>query len=148
MSIPLHPVDIFLILTSGNKVLLGKREGTGYADGTWNLPSGKMEIDEDAVTGVLRESREEIGIRLDLQDVRLVTTVHHRNAEGGSRIGLFFAADHDAARHGQPFNAEPNKCSEVGWFPLDGLPDPTYRYTSAGLKAFLHRDALRLDGWR
>jgi 8-oxo-dGTP diphosphatase len=148
MDIPLHPVDIFLILISERKALLGKRAGTGYADGTWNLPSGKMETDEDAVAGVIRESREEVGIQLDRQDVRLVTTVHHRNAEGGSRVGLFFVADHDPARHGEPFNAEPDKCSELGWFPLDAPPDPTYRYTSAGLKAFLHRDALRLDGWQ
>ena len=49
-------------------------------------------------------------------------------------MGLFFTAVHDPDRHGEPFNAEPNKCAELDWFPLDALPDPTYRYTSAGLR--------------
>jgi 8-oxo-dGTP pyrophosphatase MutT (NUDIX family) len=148
MSAPVHPVDIFHILTAQEKVLLGLRAGTGYADGTWNLPSGKMEVNEDAVAGVIRESREEIGIKLDRDDVRLVTTVHHRNAEGGARVGLFFTAVHDPDRHGEPFNAEPNKCADLAWFPLDALPDPTYPYTSAGLDAFQRHEPLRLDGWQ
>lgn len=147
MSAPTHPVDVFLILTSGQGVLLGLREGTGYADGTWNLPSGKLENEEDAVGGVLRESREEIGIALDRDDVQLVTTVHHRNAEGGARVGLFFAAAHDPQRHGDPVNAEPDKCAALAWYPLDDLPDPTYPYTGAGLAAFQRREPLRLDGW-
>jgi 8-oxo-dGTP pyrophosphatase MutT (NUDIX family) len=147
MGVPMHPVDVFLLLTSGGKVLLALREGTGYADGTWNLPSGKLETGEDAVSGVIRESAEEIGVRLDPGDLRLVTTVHHRNAEGGSRIGLFFAAEHDSGRHGEPRNAEPHKCAGLDWFPPGALPDPTYRYTRAGVAAFLQGEPLCLDGW-
>jgi 8-oxo-dGTP diphosphatase len=36
-------VDALLILIRGNDVLLAQRQGTGYADGDWNLPSGKLE---------------------------------------------------------------------------------------------------------
>lgn len=36
---PTHPVDVLLILTTGDQVLLALRDGTGYADGMWNLPS-------------------------------------------------------------------------------------------------------------
>jgi 8-oxo-dGTP diphosphatase len=151
MSVPLHPVDVFLVLTrrldGSEQVLLGLRAGTGYADGTWNLPSGKLEAEEDAVSGVVRESREEAGITLCPDDVRLVTTVHHRNAEGGGRVGLFFAAEHAADRHGEPFNAEPDKCADLCWFPLESLPERTYRYTRAGISAYLHGQPLCLDGW-
>ena len=148
MSAPVHPVDVFLVLTRGEEVLLGRRQGTGYADGTWNLPSGKLETHEDAVTGVIREAKEEIGVLLDPADVRLATVVHHRNAEGGARVGLFFTAVHEPDRHGEVVNTEPHKCAQLDWFPLGALPEPTYRYTAAGLQAVQDRAPLRLDGWR
>lgn len=147
MSVPLHPVDVFLLLTSRSEVLLSLRAGTGYADGTWNLPSGKLEAEEDAVTGIIRETAEEIAIKLDPGDLHLVTVVHHRNVEGGSRIGLFFAAEHNSSRHGDPRNAEPHKCGKIAWFPLRSLPDHTYSYTYAGVMAYLRHEPLRLDGW-
>jgi len=39
-------VDALIVLVRGNQVLLAKRQGTGYADGAWNLPSGKLEDGE------------------------------------------------------------------------------------------------------
>jgi hypothetical protein len=36
---PTHPVDVLIILTNGDHVLLALRSGTGYADDQWNLPS-------------------------------------------------------------------------------------------------------------
>ena len=51
---PRHPVDVFLLLTDVDRVLLALRSGTGYADGQWNLPSGKLEFGEDAISAVIR----------------------------------------------------------------------------------------------
>ncbi|MCA1702336.1 MAG: hypothetical protein LC808_03320 [Actinobacteria bacterium] len=42
----------------GPNVLLALRDGTGYADGQWNLPSGKLEIGEDGVSALVREAAE------------------------------------------------------------------------------------------
>ena len=144
---PTHPVDVLLILTAGDRVLLALRDGTGYADGQWNVPSGKLEIGEDAISAVLRESTEEIGIRLDADDVRLVTTVHHRNPAGHARIGLVFTVEHDPDRHGEPINAEPHKCARIAWFSVTGLPASTYPYTAACIAAYRAGEPLRLDGW-
>ena len=47
-----------------DNVLLALRQGTGFADGMWNLPSGKAETAETAVAAVIREAHEELGIRL------------------------------------------------------------------------------------
>ena len=55
-------VDVMLILVDGSRILLALREGTGYADGLWNLPSGKLEAGEDVVAAVIREAREEVGL--------------------------------------------------------------------------------------
>jgi 8-oxo-dGTP pyrophosphatase MutT (NUDIX family) len=96
MAPPVHPVDVFLILHDGLSVLLALRQNTGYHDGLWNLPSGKLEHGEDAVSGVLREAREEIGVRLP--SVRLAATVHHRASPSHTRVGLVFAAAFDPVR--------------------------------------------------
>ncbi|MGV9613568.1 NUDIX domain-containing protein [Nocardia xishanensis] len=59
---------------------------TGYADGQRNLPSGKLEDGEDVVDAVIRETHEEIGIQLDRDEVRLVSSTHYKAPEGHSRI--------------------------------------------------------------
>ncbi|WP_218579060.1 NUDIX hydrolase [Phytohabitans houttuyneae] len=145
---PTHPVDVLLILVRGDQVLLALRQGTGYADGEWNLPSGKLEVGEDAISAVIREAAEEIGIHLDQDEPRLVTTVHHQNWTGLGRIGLVFAVDHAPARHGHPTNAEPHKCAKLEWFPADTLPTNTYPYTAASIQAYRTGEHLMVSGWR
>jgi 8-oxo-dGTP pyrophosphatase MutT (NUDIX family) len=139
---------VLLILTDADHVLLALREGTGYADGQWNLPSGKLEYGEDAISGVVREAREEIGVQLAPDEPRMVATVHHRNTAGHARVGLIFTAAHDPARHGEPVNAEPHKCAKIEWFPAQLLPPNTYPYTTACLRAFRDGQRLVLNGWR
>ncbi|SDT29851.1 NUDIX domain-containing protein [Actinoplanes derwentensis] len=142
-----HPVDVLLILADGDQVLLGLRSGTGFADGQWNLPSGKLEPGEDVVSAVRRETLEEIGVRLGPSEPRLVTTIHHRTPSGHTRIGLTFAVPFAPARHGTPFNAEPHKCAEIAWFPWDDLPPTTYPSSAASVAAWRSGEPLRLSGF-
>ncbi|MBO3738798.1 NUDIX domain-containing protein [Actinoplanes flavus] len=144
---PLHPVDVLLILADGDRVLLGLRAGTGFADGQWNLPSGKMEHGESALTAVRREAAEEIGLRLTPGELRLVTTVHHRTPSGHARVGLAFAVTFTPGRHGRPVNAEPHKCARIAWFRWDALPPETYPYSAACVEAWRSAAPLRLSGW-
>lgn len=137
-------VDVMLILVRDGRVLLAERAGTGYADGWYNLPSGKLEPDEDVVAAVVREAREEIGIHLDRDQVRPVHVMHHRNPEGSTRVGWFFAAD---TWTGEPVNAEPHKCAGLLWAPLDQLPDNTWPYTVAGLAQYRQRAPFSLHGF-
>jgi len=144
---PTHPVDVLLILTAGEDVLLALRQCTGYADGMWNLPSGKLELGEDVVNAVIREAREELGVRLTRDEPHLTAAVHHRNTAGLARVGLVFAVEHDPTRHGEPVNAEPHKCAKIEWVPASLLPSNTYPYTEACVAAFRQRQPLRLSGW-
>jgi 8-oxo-dGTP diphosphatase len=144
---PTHPVDVLLILTDADQVLLALRDGTGYADGRWNLPSGKLEPGEDALSAVVREAREEIGVRLDRDEPRMVATVHHRNAAGFARVGLTFTVEFESGRHGEPVNAEPHKCVKIEWFPVDRLPWHTYPYTAVCVRAFREGQTFSLSGW-
>lgn len=136
-----------LILTRGDHVLLAQRQGTGYADGQWNLPSGKLEAGEHAIAALIREAREEIGIRLDPRMLHPVGAVHYRNPEGQARLGLFFAAGNDPATQGQPANAEPHKCAKIDWFPLGLPPHNTVPYSIAGLDLYRRGQTLSVAGW-
>jgi 8-oxo-dGTP pyrophosphatase MutT (NUDIX family) len=140
-------LDVMLILTRDDHVLLAQRRGTGYADGQWNLPSGKVEAGEHAIAAIVREAREEIGIRLDPARLDPVGAVHYRGPEGQTRLGLFFASGTDPAAQGEPFNAEPHKCARIDWFPLDTLPDNTVAYTAAGVDLYRHDRRLAIAGW-
>jgi 8-oxo-dGTP pyrophosphatase MutT (NUDIX family) len=126
-------------------VLLALRQNTGYHDGRWNLPSGKLEHGEDAVSAVLREAREEIGVRL--ASVRPVVTVHHRVSPTHARIGLVFAAPFDPGSHGAPVNAEPHKCAGIGWFPAASLPGDMSDYSADCVQAYVDGASFRLSGW-
>ena len=140
-------IDVMLLLTRDDHVLLALRAGTGYADQMWNAPSGKLEAGEDALAALIRESAEEIGIRLTREEPHLVATVHHRNAHGDARLGLFFAVPSNPAAQGEPYNAEPHKCDALGWYRFDALPSNTYPYTTAGLAAYSAGEPYRASGW-
>jgi SAM-dependent methyltransferase len=127
-------VDVHLIVRRGEEVLLARRANTGYADGLLHAPSGHLEDGEDVRSGMIREAREEIGIELAPDDLTAAVVMQHRSPGGQARIGWFFVAEHGAG--GEPVNREPAKCSELGWYRLDALPDDIVAYCRAALDAY------------
>ncbi|TDD93844.1 NUDIX hydrolase [Actinomadura rubrisoli] len=137
-------VDAMLILVRDGKVLLAQRQGTGYADGCWNLPSGKLEAGETVTHATVREGLEEIGVHITEDDLDFVHLCHYRNSRGEARMGVFFTARH---WKGEPHNAEPHKCAQIDWFPFDALPEATYPYTAEGLAAYRRGVLFNAVGW-
>ncbi|MFI9025082.1 methyltransferase domain-containing protein [Streptomyces sp. NPDC053560] len=127
-------IDVHLILRRGDEVLLARRANTGYADGLLHAPSGHAEDGEDVREAMAREAAEELGLRLNPSDLRVALVMQHRSPEGRPRIGWFFEATYGAG--GEPVNREPEKCSELDWFPLAALPDDMVAYCRAGLDAY------------
>jgi 8-oxo-dGTP pyrophosphatase MutT (NUDIX family) len=137
-------VGVHLILTAGGKVLLLRRANTGFADGSWSVPGGCLDDAETLPAAAAREAREELGITIDPADLVFAHLCHHADPDGQARIGVFFAAQRWV---GEPVNAEPGKCSEIGWHHLDSLPTDILSYIRAGLIAHTHQNAFSLDGW-
>ena len=138
-------VDALLILIRDEHVLLAQRQGTGYADGAWNLPSGKLESDETVSQAAVREGFEEIGIKITEPDLQFAHLIHYRNSRGDARIGVFFRV---LDWRGEPYNAEPHKCSCIDWFPVSELPAQTYPYTAEGISAYVRGEPYSMVGWR
>jgi ADP-ribose pyrophosphatase YjhB (NUDIX family) len=106
--------------------------------------AGKLEHGEDLVSALIREAREEVDVALERDDLRMATSVHYLNTEGHARVGFLF---HARTWRGEPRNAEPHKCSQIRWFPMDQLPDNTVPYTHAGVELFRRGEPFGLQGW-
>lgn len=138
-------VDVHLLVLDGDRVLLGRRRNTGYADGEWQImPSGHLDEGESVVDAVIREAREELGLHVDPADIAPAHVLHHRNPGGTARVGFFFVARRPL---GEPVNAEPHKCAELAWFPVGDLPADIVPYAAAGIRQALRGAAFSLHGW-
>jgi 8-oxo-dGTP diphosphatase len=140
-------LDVFLLLTRDDYVLLALRQGTGFADGMWNLPSGKAETAETAAAAVIREAHEELGIRLSGHKINFAATVHCRNTDTDIRIGLFFQAAANDSPLDIPYNAEPHKCAKIAWFPMAMLPSTTMPYSALGVSLYQRKAYFGAIGW-
>lgn len=138
-------VDVHLILRRGDEVLLARRANTGYADGLLHSPAGHVEDGEDVLEAVIREAREETGLELTPDDLRVALVMHHRAPGETPRTGWFFEAGYGTG--GEPYNREPHKCSELVWHPLAALPDDMVAYCRAGLDAYRTGDRFVVH-WR
>ncbi|GHE90294.1 hypothetical protein GCM10018785_66500 [Streptomyces longispororuber] len=138
-------IDTHVILRNGDKVLLSQRGGP-YGYGRWHAPSGKLDRGETVRTGAARELREETGVDVDPEHLRLVHVVHHKQSADIERIGLFFEA---TAWQGEPENREPAKCLALAWFSVHDLPEDIIEYPAAGLYGYLRNErTLTEHGWR
>jgi 8-oxo-dGTP diphosphatase len=121
---------VHVILRRDAGVLLGLRQGTGWSDGQWHLPSGHVE-QEPALTALVREAWEELGVVLDPASARLVHVMHHWGTP--SRLNLFFEV---TSWEGEPVNAEPHKCADVHWFDVERLPHAMVAYAVQALHCY------------
>jgi 8-oxo-dGTP pyrophosphatase MutT (NUDIX family) len=136
-------IDVHLLLVRGDELLLSQRRGS-YGDGMWHLPAGKVESGESALVAATREAEEEIGVRIDGDDLRCVHTSHVQGSGFAPRLGLFFEARRWV---GEPVNREPDKCYAVGWFHRDRLPDNVIPYSLGGIRGYLDGVPFGLLGW-
>ncbi|MEV6865195.1 NUDIX domain-containing protein [Streptosporangium subroseum] len=137
-------MDVHVILRRDDQILLCLREGTGYADGLFCLPSGHLDVGETVIDCAIREAREEVGVLIDPDALQPAAVVHHLSPEGKPRVGFFFAA---TTWGGEVVNAEPNKCAKLEWVPVDMLPDNTVPYTAAGVALYLADAVVGVHGW-
>ncbi len=76
---------VYMILEKDNKILLGRRQNTGYYDGWYGLPAGHIEVKELPMIAGVREAKEELGIDLDIKDLQFVhaeyRTAHDRTGD-------------------------------------------------------------------
>jgi len=87
--------------------------------GLWEFPGGSVEFGEKLAQALQREIREEYGVEIAVGE--LLDVVDHILPEEGQHwVSPSFIC---TILSGQPTIREPAKCTEIGWFCPDEMPD-------------------------
>jgi 8-oxo-dGTP diphosphatase len=109
-------VDVHLLLLRDGDVLLGRRANTGYGDGAYEPPSGRLAERETLVEAAVRVAAAQVGITVDPAKVSLAHVMH--DVSGAGRMAFFLTV---AGWQGEA-GAVTTSYSDLGWFPLSELP--------------------------
>ena len=137
-----YPVAVHLIFVRDARVLLARRFNTGWRDGDYSVPAGHVEPGETVRAAAQREAQEEVGVRLELDDL-IFSHVMHRKSDD-ERIDFFFTV---RRWPGEPVNAEPGKCDSLVWYAFDALPANTVPYVREALAHLSHGIPFSENGW-
>ncbi|HEY3882964.1 MAG TPA: NUDIX domain-containing protein [Trebonia sp.] len=114
-------VDIHLLLVSGEDLLLGRRANTGYGDGAYEPPSGRLTERETLVEAAVRVAADQLGVALAPAQMSLAHVLH--DVSGAGRMAFFLTAEGWPADPGPaPAPAGAGSYSDFGWYPLSDLP--------------------------
>jgi len=118
MTTPIPRVGMTVFVVKGGKILLGKRLGK-IGNGQWWCPGGHLEFGETIEAGMMRETLEETGIKLNsiimgpyTEEFFEKENLHYVNLTGVAEVG-------DDV---EPVAMEPDKCASWEWFDWDDLP--------------------------
>ena len=115
---------IFAIVDGRYSILVNLRgQGTPDYKGCWNAPCGYLEKCENSKQGIQRETFEECGFFIDLDDIKIIdvetdpeecnngnVTIRHRAFLG--KINPF---------HVKPEGGEENEVDSIKWVPIDEI---------------------------
>ena len=136
------PVTVHLLFFRANQILLARRFNTGYRDGEYSVPAGHLDGDETVRAAAAREAQEEIGVRIEADDIRFSSVMHR--IEGDERVDFFV---HIQKWEGEPFNAEPDKCDELRWTEMNDLPENIIPYVRRAIENHLNGVTFDEFGW-
>lgn len=134
-------LNVYLIIIQKNAVLLSLRQNTGYYDGSYGLVSGHVEDGESAISAIMREAKEEVGIQILASQIKPIHIMHRKTDR--YNIDIFFTCSFPGA----VVNLEPHKCANLDFFDLDRLPLNIIPYIEKALKATLHKKIYSEEGW-
>lgn len=133
---------VHLFLIRDKKILLLRRYNTGYEDGHYSVVAGHLDGNEEIKAAMIREAREEAGIEIAAQDLRVVGVMHRKARD--ERIDFFLTTSRWT---GEIRNQEPHQCDELAWFPLDALPANTIPYVRRAIDNYHQERWFDSFGW-
>lgn len=121
-----------IVINNKNEVLLVKRSmNARIGPGTYSRPGGKLDWGESVECAAERETLEETGVVVKVTQI-YDTQPFKMGNDDWMAIGCL--AEYVS---GEPTNREPTKHDEVGWYPLNNLPEPLGEYTRNSLEKVL-----------
>ncbi|MFF3848167.1 NUDIX domain-containing protein [Streptomyces sp. NPDC002328] len=132
--VPHAALGVGAVLHGPRGLLLGR-----HRRGTWELPGGTVEPGESLQDAVVRELREETGLRADPADVRLLGTLLD-HSEDVVRVTVAAAV---TDWRGEPADQPDERVGDWRWYRLDRLPPSLFVCSAQALTAW--RPDLPID---
>ena len=125
-------VSKVMVLNTQGQVLMGKIE-RGHFVGHWTLPGGYMDHDEHPAVGCVRETLEEMGIEIALDDEAPIITQRIFTNEGISFVSFTYKANWDGDN--SEIKLKENEISEFAWLsPAEALARAVSGFDAAALR--------------
>lgn len=136
------PAASHLFLISENNILLHLRKNSSF-EGLYGLIAGHLDGNEPASDAMIREAKEEVGIEIDRNDLK-ISAISHSKANNKEYIQFFFVCK---KWKGEIKNAEPHKCDELKFFPIDSLPENIIPYIKKAIECHKNNISYFEEGW-
>ncbi|MGB0515569.1 MAG: NUDIX hydrolase [Poseidonia sp.] len=105
-----------MVCNDDGEVLMGRVE-RGHFRGFWTLPGGYMDHDEHPAVGCVRETLEELGLTIVLDNIEPVITQRVFNDEGISFVSFTYRSTWNGDLSELTLQTE--EISEAAWFPAN-----------------------------
>jgi 8-oxo-dGTP diphosphatase len=122
-------VGAILVDPSGQVFLARRGENSKNERGLWEFPGGAVEFGERLTDALAREMREEFGIEIEVGDL-LDIVDHILPVEKQHWVSPTYICK---IKNGSPKILEPQKCSEIGWFKIETMPENLSMITQQNL---------------
>ncbi|MGI4776472.1 MAG: NUDIX domain-containing protein [Janthinobacterium lividum] len=121
----MYKIIVWALLIKKDKILLLKKPDNGE----WTSVGGHVEDHESLKMAVCREAMEELGIKIQEENLSLLCVID-RKLDDAYKFHVFF---HASQWEGDPVNKEPDVHTDVEWYKLSNLPDNLGPLASAAI---------------
>jgi len=110
----MNKVKTLCIIERNNQILLGMKK-KGFGEGWWNGFGGKVEEGEEIEKAAIRETREEVGIRVKKMEKRGIILFHFEGDPDAIEMHIFAVLESEG---------KPKESEEMSpeWFEKDKIP--------------------------
>lgn len=135
-------IAIYVLIRNKNTLVFMLRSNTGWMDGYYGLPSGKVEKNESFSAAAIREANEEIGITIAPRHLHYLHKMHR--LEGNEWVDVFFEA---LKWSGKIVNAEPHVHSKLVRLDTNNLPENVIPSVQFALRQINRGTMFSEYGW-
>jgi len=133
---------VFFCHDGDGNILLHRRSDKCRDEvGNWDCGGGSMEFGESFEEAVRREVKEEYCVDVcDLKQIKVNNVLRENNGIPTHWIAVLFAAkvDKNLVQKG-----EPEKMDDLGWFPIENLPNPRHSMLDQHLGMVLESGVIK-----
>ncbi|MEO0597960.1 MAG: NUDIX domain-containing protein [Chloroflexota bacterium] len=136
-------VGAIVFNTAGEVFLAQRGEKAKNERGAWEFPGGSVEFGEKLGDACIREFAEEYGMAIEVGTL-LAVDDHILLDEGQHWVSTTYVA---RMMGGTPIIKEPTKCSAIGWFALDALPQPLSLISQFNARDYIAKFGYNAPMW-